>query len=134
MRLVHEPDETIGDEGSRPDARVLATDVEVAESTLTQALGLMFRSGVPDEYALVLDVDGSGGLFSFGDGPPRQFVHMLCMRFPIDVLWLADDEVVAKKRLRPWRGMGVARADTIVELPAGAADAVSPGDTVRREA
>ncbi|MFC7131834.1 MULTISPECIES: DUF192 domain-containing protein [Salinibaculum] len=132
MRVVHETDEVIGsDEG--PERRVLATDVEVADSTLSQAKGLMFRSEVPDGYALVLDVGSGGGLWPFSEGPPRQFVHMLFMRVPIDVLWLDGERVVETASLSPWTGMGMARADRIVELPAGATDGITVGDTVRVE-
>jgi uncharacterized membrane protein (UPF0127 family) len=132
MRVVHETDEVIGS-ADGPERRVLATDVELADSTLTQAKGLMFRGSLPDDYALVLEVGDSGGLVPLSGGPPRQFVHMLFMRVPIDVLWLVDDEVTKTGRLRPWTGMGVAKATRIIELPAGATDGVTVGDTVRVE-
>ena len=103
---------------------LLATDVEMADSLLSQATGLMGRAELPEGYALVLEV--GEGLF----GPSRQVVHMLFVRTPLDVLWLVDDEVTRVARLDPWRGIGVARADRIVELPAGAADGVEPGDAV----
>ncbi|WP_336337057.1 DUF192 domain-containing protein [Haloarcula brevis] len=112
MRLVHDPDGA---------ARPLATEVAYAESPLEQSRGLMFRSSIPDDYALV---------FPF-DRPSRQFIHMLFVRFPLDVLWLVDDEVQAVETLRPWRSVGYAKADTVVELPGGAAAGVSEGDTVR---
>lgn len=129
MRVVHERDDIIGaDQGSEP--AVLASEVEVAESALSQARGLMFRSDIPDGFALVLDVGGGGLVFG---GPSRQFVHMLFMRFPIDVLWLVDDEVRKKARLSPWRGFGFGKADRIIELPAGGADGVQVGDSVRVE-
>lgn len=125
MRLVHRPRDSDGGRAQRD----LATRVEVAESSLAQARGLMFRSALPPEYALVMPVEG-GSLLPFRDGPQRQVVHMLFMRVPIDVLWLLDEEVVAVKRMNPWRSVGVARADTIVELPAGAGTEVEPGDCV----
>lgn len=126
MRVVHETDNAV--DGGESGRRTLASNVEVAESALEQARGLMFRPSIPDEYALVLDV-GGGGLLT--GGPSRQFVHMLFVRFPLDVLWLRNDEVVKCARLAPWRGFGVARADRILEFPAGGADAVDVGDTVR---
>jgi len=110
-----------------PDRRVLATEVEVADSLRSQALGLMFRASIPEEYALVMEV-GDGGFLS--SGPARQFVHMLFVRFPIDVVWLVDGEVRRTARMHPWRSFAVARADRILELPAGAAADVDPGDTV----
>ncbi|MFB6222806.1 MAG: DUF192 domain-containing protein [Haloarcula sp.] len=104
-------------------ARPIATEVEYAESMLEQGRGLMFRSSLPDDYALV---------FPF-DGVSRQFIHMLFVRFPLDVLWLVDEEVQAVKTLQPWRSFGYAKADTVIELPGGAAEGISAGETVRIE-
>ncbi|MFB6092404.1 MAG: DUF192 domain-containing protein [Haloquadratum sp.] len=102
-------------------ARTLATDVEVADTFVAKARGLMFRRSVPDDYALVFPFEEVG----------RHDLHMIFVPFDIDALWLVGGEVVQKKRLRAWRGRGVARAETILELPAGAADGVEEGDTVR---
>lgn len=115
MRVVHDPG---------PDRRPLATDVETADSFLEQTVGLMGKTSLPEEYALV---------FRFDEAAWRA-VHMLFVRTGLDVLWLVDDEVVGVKTLRPWVGLGMSKADTIVELPAGAAAAVEPGDTVSVEA
>ena len=111
MRVVHDPDDR---------ARVLASEVDVAESTLAQARGLMFRRSIPADYALV---------FPFG-GVGHRSIHMVFVPFPIDAVWLADDEVQAVKTVPAWYGLGWARADTLLELPAGAADGVAEGDTV----
>lgn len=120
-RVVHEPANGSGE-------RTIATEVERAESRLSQARGLMFRRSIPEEFALVLET-GQGSL----GGPGRQNVHMLFVRFPLDVVWLVDDEVTRVAQLCPWRGFAAARADRILELPAGNATAVEPGDTVRVE-
>ncbi|WP_431358792.1 DUF192 domain-containing protein [Halovenus amylolytica] len=128
MHVVHDRDDTLGEQATEP--RTLATEVEVADSGLAQMRGLMFRSELPENFALVMEVGSSGGL-PFTSGPPRQFVHMLFVRHSLDVLWLDDDEVLKAKRMHPWRSAGMARADRIVELPAGAAEGVAPGDTVR---
>lgn len=111
MRLVHRQN------GER---HVLASDIDVANGTLAQMRGLMFRRSIPTDYALV---------FPF-DAPDTRSVHMLFVPFSLDVLWLVDDEVARKKRLRPWVGIGRGTADAIVELPAGAASGVSEGDVV----
>lgn len=121
QRVVHESERGSGE-------RVLATTVEVATSTLSRARGLTFRRSVPDGYALVMEM-GSG---LFGQ-PGRQVVHMLFVPFPLDVVWLVDGEVRRVARLRPWVGLAAARADRIVELPAGGADGVESGDTLRVE-
>jgi len=107
---------------------VLATDIEIANSMLSRARGLMFRGSLPEEYALVLEV--GDGLFG---GPSVQTIHMLFVRTPLDVVWLADDEVKRVARLQPWRSVAAARADRILELPAGAAGGVEQGDTVTVE-
>ena len=44
--------------------------------------------------------------------------------------WCDDGRVVQVKTLSPWTGLGMASADTVVELPAGTADAVAVGDDV----
>ena len=120
MRVVHEP------EGEN---RVLATNVESAATTLEHAKGLMFRDSIPDDYALA---------FRFEDppfwvpGPLANWrsIHMLFVRFPLDVVWVLDGDVRQVKTVRPWRGLGMAKADTLLELPAGAADGVEVGDAV----
>jgi len=124
-RVVRVGDGTVG-EGA-DNREVLATTVEVADSGLSQARGLMFRSSIPEGYALVMEV--GGGPLSVG-GPSRQIVHTLFVRFHIDVIWLVDDEVTRVERMHPWRSIAMAKADRILELPAGAADGVEPGDTV----
>ncbi|MFB6250111.1 MAG: DUF192 domain-containing protein [Halobellus sp.] len=102
------------------ERQTLATDVEVVDTFLTRARGLMFRRSIPEDYAMV---------FQF-DEPDSRDLHMIFVPFDLDALWLVSSEVVAKKRLRAWRGIGAATADTVVELPAGAANGVEPGDTV----
>lgn len=81
---------------------------------------MMFRRSFPTDSALV---------FRFKYAKKRE-LHMLFVPFAIDAIWLVESEVTAKKRLRPWIGFGRAAAETIIELPAGAADQVAVGDTV----
>jgi len=102
------------------ESRTLATNVDTADSVLSQALGLMFQTYIPDDYALV---------FPF-DGVDARDAHMLFVPFDIDALWIEDGEVQQKKRLPAWTGRGEARCDTLVELPAGAAEDVYVGDRV----
>ncbi|WP_254524153.1 DUF192 domain-containing protein [Natrinema caseinilyticum] len=116
MRLVHEP----ATEDSRFDAKatVLARRVEIADSLVSRTRGLMFRRSLPTEYALV---------FPFGSAKTRD-LHMLFVFVPIDAVWVVDDVVQRVERLHPWRSFARERADLIVELPAGAAADVEPGD------
>lgn len=125
MQVVHlrQHDDSAGDAVTEPTERVLASDAEPADSVLAQARGLMFRTSIPEDYGLV---------FRF-EQPKTRSLHMLFVPFAIDAVWLVDDEVIEVKRLRPWVGLGRATADTVVELPAGVADDVKPGDIVRIE-
>jgi len=122
MRVLHEPDPG--------GTRVLATAVERPASALAHAKGLRFRRELPEDYAFVMDVAGGSSLPLLG-GPRWTVVDMLFVHVPLDVLWLAEGEVVGTKRLRPWTGVGAGKADTVIELPAGAASDVTVGDTVR---
>lgn len=105
--------------------QTLATNVEIADSLLASMKGLMGRSSFPNESGLVLEPTNR-----FVSASP-QAVHMLFVLIPIDVLWLVDGEVNRVARLQPWHGFGVARADRIIELPAGTAESVETGDTVQ---
>ena len=109
MRVVHD---------TSTERRTLATEVEVADSVLQQGRGLMFRRSVPDDYALV---------FRFRR-QRRRGLHMVFVPFDIDAVWVTDGVVQGVKRLSAWTGHGGYVADTVVELPAGAADGVEPGD------
>ena len=123
VRLVHQRDgeaQTLADSVA---TETLADDVERADGLLSQGRGLMFRRSMPEGYGLV---------FSF-DEPATRTIHTLFVFEPIDVLWLVDDEVINVERLRPFRGLAHGLADTVVELPAGVAENVKPGDTVRLE-
>ena len=112
VRLEHHADDA---------RRTLATDIEVVDTFVSRAHGLMFRRSIPDDYAMV---------FRFDETDERD-LHMVFVPFDLDAVWVIDGEVTATKRLRAWRGLGAAAADTVIELPAGAASAVNVGDTVR---
>lgn len=115
MRVVHQ--------SADGTTRTLATRVDVAESFRAKLRGLMFRSSIPEDYALAFEFDGPG----------RRSVHMLFVPFPIDVVWTLEDEVTRAKTLPAWYGLGWATGDRFLELPAGTADGVTPGDEVRFE-
>lgn len=102
---------------------VLASDVDVADSFVSRARGLMFRRQFPEGSALVFPFDRTA----------RRSLHMVCVPFPIDAVWVVDGRVEQVERLRPMVGLAFGRADTIVELPAGAASEVEPGDRIRVE-
>jgi uncharacterized membrane protein (UPF0127 family) len=95
--------------------------VEIAGSLLATLRGLRFRRSLPADHVLLFDFDAAA----------RRDVDMLFVPFPIDVLWLVEGRVERVDTLRAWFDLAVARADTLIELPAGAATGVSRGDTIR---
>ena len=117
MRVVHEP---AGQRDGGSGRTVLATEVTVADNFLSQLRGLRFRSSLPDGFALV---------FPFG-GIDRRDIDMLFVRTPIDVLWVVEERVERVETLNPWLGFGLAKADSVIELPPGVAEDVSTGDRV----
>ncbi|HSW42609.1 MAG TPA: DUF192 domain-containing protein [Patescibacteria group bacterium] len=106
---------------------LIAESLEVAESFGGRLIGLMGRAALP----------AGGGLWL----RPASSIHMLFMRFPIDVIFLAKPEVGGGRRvvavraaLRPWTGVvwWARGADGCLELPAGtaAASGTAVGDLV----
>jgi uncharacterized membrane protein (UPF0127 family) len=100
----------------KEDGTLVCARCELAERPLQRMRGLLGRRGLaPDE----------GMLFR-----PAGSIHMFFMRFPIDAVFCdADLRVVGVERgLRPWRTAGRRGAKVVVELAAGAAAGVEPGD------
>jgi hypothetical protein len=91
------------------DGAIVCERCEIPESSFGRARGLLGRDGLVPGMGMLIDRAGS--------------VHMLFMRFPIDVLFLDRDRKVVGIRpgLRPWRVAGARRAVAALELPAGAA-------------
>ena len=101
---------------------MLADDARRAGNIVTKGLGLMFRRSVP----------GDALVFPFSQAATRR-LHMVFVPFDIDAVWLAEGRVERVDRLAAWTGRGAARADCVVEMPAGAADEVAVGDRLRVE-
>ncbi|WP_440952832.1 DUF192 domain-containing protein [Methanococcoides sp. FTZ1] len=104
---------------------IIASDVEYARSVFSQAKGLMFRSSVPDSYAMIFILSSV----------KKVSLHMLFVPFPLDVLFLDGDKRIVKTTyLRPWIGTGDSgkKVKYIIELPAGAVSRsdLSVGDRV----
>jgi len=95
---------------------VVCAGCELADNPLKRMRGLLGRSGLGP---------GEGMLFR-----PAGSVHTLFMRFPLDVVFCDRDLVVVgvERDLRPWRMAGRRGAKVVVELAAGAAVGVEPGD------
>ena len=89
---------------------------ELATSPLSRMRGLLGRSGLEPREGMLFRPAGS--------------VHTLFMRFAIDVVFCDRDLVVlgVERGLRPWRFAGRRGAKVVVELAAGAAAGVNPGD------
>jgi uncharacterized membrane protein (UPF0127 family) len=68
---------------------------------------------------------GEGMLFD-----PAGSIHMFFMRFAIDAIFCTRDLVVidVARDLKPWRIAGRRGAKVVVEVAAGAASGVGPGD------
>ena len=105
----------------------LCASLEVAESFGGRFMGLMGRPALGPGAGLWLR--------------PASSIHMLFMRFPIDVVFLAKPGeggarrvVAVRVGLRPWTGVvwWARGADGCLELPAGtlAASATVVGDVV----
>lgn len=97
----------------------LAERLEVGSSFWAKFMGLMGRAALPAGEGLWL--------------PGENGIHMLFMRFPIDVLFVAPPpgggdgprRVVALRRaVPPWRGVvwWVGGAKGVLELPVGTID------------
>ena len=102
-------------------SRTLATRVRLRDGLIGSARGLI---GGPRLTA------GEAMVFRFRR-PANRRVHTIFVRYPIDVVWVAAETVVAVSTLQPWSLGETALAHTIVELPAGCADDIEPDAVVR---
>lgn len=96
----------------RTTGKLLASEVEIADTFWRRFRGLMLRRSFPRGSALLFKLVRPG----------RYGVHMFFVRFPIDLLYLNENFVVVDicRALKPWRiHRPKAKASYIVELPAG---------------
>ena len=97
----------------------IATQAARAATFLARGRGLMMAPPLPEEGGLVID--------------PCNSIHMLFMRYPLDVLFVDKENAVVfmYAGIKPWRvGRIVGGAKLAVELPVGtiAASATQVGD------
>jgi uncharacterized membrane protein (UPF0127 family) len=87
---------------------VVASDVAIARSFWSRFRGLMLRSGMAEDEALLIEPSGS--------------VHTAFMRFPIDVVFLDREKTVVKvaENVRPFRA-ALSRGHSALEMAAGGA-------------
>ena len=86
-------------------------EIELADNFLKRLRGLMFRRRLNEGNGLLL--------------APCNSVHMLFMRFAIDVIYLDKDFCIKKivRDLTPWLGMSICLgAWGALELPSGEAE------------
>jgi uncharacterized membrane protein (UPF0127 family) len=95
---------------------VICERCELADTPLKRMRGLLGRSGLDE---------GEGMLFR-----PAGSIHMFFMRFPIDAVFCDTDLVVVgvEPDLKPWKTARRKGAKVVIELAAGAADGLEPGD------
>ena len=102
---------------------------------------IVARVGMADNYFLrlrgligrKLDGCGLGGLWI----TPCSQIHTCFMAYPIDVVYASKDMKVIRvdPELKPWKCFPpVKGAKAVLELPAGGAAGIRPGDEVRLEA
>ena len=86
-------------------------EIELADNFLKRLCGLMFRRRLEIGRGLLLT--------------PCNSVHMLFMRFAIDVIYLDENFCIKKivRDLTPWLGLSACfGARSALELPSGEAD------------
>lgn len=99
----------------------LASESRKASSPVRRAIGLMGRRGLGPGQGLIIQ--------------PCNGVVSFFMRFPIDVLFVAQDGTICHlvPNLVPWRVSKIVRASKyVIELPAGtiAASGTDIGDVI----
>jgi len=103
--------------------RVVATHLEQAFDSASRRKGLLGRTDLSDESALIL--------------APCSGIHTCFMRFPIDVIFVTGNGTVVRvvRDLAPWR-VGISpRGFAVVEVASGtvARTDTRPGDVLRLE-
>lgn len=102
----------------KTDGTMIASQVELADRFLSRFLGLMGKPALGPEEGLLLTHCSS--------------IHCCFMRFPIDAVYLNRTmKIVGIETVKPWRAGSFFRgAKHVLELPAGKARGLSPGDTL----
>ena len=102
--------------------KVLAEELEVPRTFFGRGIGLMFRRALAPGKGMWID--------------PCNGIHMLCMNFPIDAVFL--DRTLRVKKVYPslpaWWGVVWVEwgAHSVLELPAGSTRemGLQPGDEI----
>jgi uncharacterized membrane protein (UPF0127 family) len=99
----------------------LARHARIADDPLSRFIGLLGRKTLPQGEALILR--------------PCTGIHMLGMRFPIDALYVDENDkiICAVSDLSPWHiGPFEPEALYVIELPSGTiiSTGTQPGDNI----
>ena len=103
------------------NGRPLCVDCCVADNFFSRFIGLMGKKSLPEGMGLMI--------------MPCNSIHCFFMRFPIDALFLDEDNRVLRmySELKAWRVTGIVKnARKVIELPAGtlARNDVRVGDVI----
>lgn len=101
---------------TKGDGTVLSDRCHLADTPFVRMRGLLGRSGLESGESMLFRPAGS--------------IHMLFMRFAIDVVFCDDELVVLSvvSGLRPWKIASERGAKVVIELAEGAAAGVRSGD------
>ena len=103
------------------DGHVVCEHCLLAETALARLRGLLGRSGLSSGEGMLLR--------------PASSIHTAFMRFAIDAVFCDRELRVVKvaRGLKPWRMAAARGASVVIELAAGVADGVEPGDQLALE-
>ncbi len=101
---------------------VITDNADIADTFLTRFRGLMFRKNIADDYALCIT--------------PCNQIHMLNMKFSIDVVYLDEYGTVIKTDINVQPGTicrTVKNAKSVIELKSFSASklGIQNGDTIK---
>lgn len=93
------------------NGKEIAKNVEFAKTKLQQTLGLMFRKSIASDYSMIFRLKKQSSVN----------VHMLFMRFPIDVIFLDGEKKISGLAcLNPWTGFkAMKNIRYVLEMKAG---------------
>jgi uncharacterized membrane protein (UPF0127 family) len=100
----------------KDDGPVVCGRCEIADGPLSRMRGLLGRSSLAPDQGMLFRPAGS--------------IHMFFMRFPIDAIFCDRELRVldVERALQPWKTAGRKGAKVVIEVAAGAAADVQPGD------
>lgn len=104
--------------------KVIAGNARISKGVFSNALGLKFSRRLRKGQGLVLAADGESRL--------GTAIDMLFVFFSIDVVWLDSKKRVVdiRQRVKPFTPLVIPKkpARYVVELPAGTAKHIKPGN------